>query len=98
MIQPGANSRVSPQESESDGSVADVPQIGARLVRFITHSGSDLVHSKDAFVELRHLFVTLCINRHVRNSSKHELILLSLRIRPETRQKMMSSRHWQLSY
>src|SRR5918911_2988861 len=75
MIEPGSDPRISPEQSEADGSVADVAHIGPALTGLISHSRSDLFHSKDGFVKGRHLFVTLCINRHVSNSREHEMRL-----------------------
>src|SRR5688500_15374980 len=75
MVEPGSNARVSPEQSETDGSVADVAHIGPALSRFISESRSDLFHSEDGFVEISHLFVTLGINRHVSNSREHKVIL-----------------------
>jgi hypothetical protein len=75
MVQPGSNARVSPEQSETDGSVADVAHIGPALSRFISESRSDLFHSEDGFVEISHLFVTLGINRHVSNSREHKVTL-----------------------
>src|SRR5262249_45735299 len=77
MIQPRSDARVSPEQSQADGAVADVPQVGTTLSGFIRHSRSDLFHAKNALIEVRHLFVTLGIDRHMSNSSEHELIPLS---------------------